>query len=1331
MSGNQMILLGGSQAPAVDPFFYSVTSLLHGDGTNGGQNNTFLDSSTNNFTITRNGNTTQGSFSPFSQTGWSNYFDGTGDYLTAPDNAAYAFGTGDFTVECWVFTGTSATQCVAGQGDSTGTRTSRSFLLYASLTGNPYFTVGHTGNNSVDLTSSSALPLNQWNHIAGVRDGATLRLYLNGVQVATGNISTASANDSTNAMTIGRSGDYNGEYLTGYCSNLRVIKGTCLYPSGTTFTPSITPLTAITNTSLLTCQANRFLDASSNAFAITRNGDVSVQPFSPFNPTTPYSTSSIGGSGYFDGSGDYLTVANSSNYALGSDNFTIELWVYPTATFASDQVLFSHGYVSFCPWLMYTSSSGGLVGYASSTGSSWDILSGNSFGTLRTGAWNHVALCRSGSTFYLCMNGVVTTTATSSAALMSIASGLMIGATTSGLNIIGSSYITNARIIKGSALYTTSYTPPTAPLTAVSGTQFLLSATNGAIFDNAAVADYETVGNAQISTSVKKYGTGSMAFDGTGDYLLTDPPSAQLMAFGTGDFTVEMWVYFNAIGTNVYHFYDSRPASTDGAYPTLRTNASSQLEYVANSAVRITGLTLTTNTWYHVALCRTASQTKLFVNGTQTGSTYADTTNYLNAAARPLIGGSGFHVTTLSLNGYVDDVRISKGIARYPYNFTPPTAEFPNIGGTVTLTADPYFDYTTLLLPGNGTNGAQNNTFLDSSTNNFTITRNGNTTQGTFSPFSQTGWGNYFDGTSGQFLNTVANTAFNFGTGDFTVEGWVYPTSTSGTRPIVEIRTSAANSTGFALLSQSGATTLNVYTNGGFAGASTGSLATNQWNHVALVRSGNTWTYYINGTSSGSFTNSSTQSDGGTTGPKIAGSTTAGEIWIGYISNIRIVKGTAVYTSNFTPSTTPLTAISGTSLLTCQSNRFLDNSSNAFAITTSGSPSVQAFSPFNPTAAWSASTNGGSGYFDGSGDYLDFPTSSAFTMGTGDFTIELWYYPSVNYVSGNGYLFDLGSNGTRVQLFNNQIYFVPVAGSGVTGSAGVGVLAGTWYHIACVRSGSTITVYLNGTSIGSVSNSSNLTDNDCRIGEWGGGTAGPFNGYISSLRIVKGTAVYTAAFTPPTAPLTAITNTSLLTNYTNAGIYDATSKNDLETVGNAQISTTQSKFGGSSMAFDGTGDYLYGKNTRLMDIGSGDFTIEGWLYPTTSGTTRAIVSQFNTNGTGPGWTSYLKTTNVIEFYGGSGTITVTGTGAVSANAWSHFAICRYGSTITIYVNGVAGGSGTNSSFSDDTTGPVEVGARGGAGAIPYTGYIDDLRITKGIARYTSNFTPPTTAFLTL
>ncbi|NBW23743.1 MAG: LamG domain-containing protein, partial [Caulobacteraceae bacterium] len=165
-----------------------------------------------------------------------------------------------------------------------------------------------------------------------------------------------------------------------------------------------------------------------------------------------------------------------------------------------------------------------------------------------------------------------------------------------------------------------------------------------------------------------------------------------------------------------------------------------------------------------------------------------------------------------------------------------------------------------------------------------------------------------------------------------------------------------------------------------------------------------------------------------------------------------------------------------------------------------------------------------------------------------------------------------------------------------------------------------------------------------------------------------------------------------------------------------------------SLAFDGAGDWLTAPNSKGLYIGSGNFTVEGWLYPTTTGTTRAVVAQFNTNGTGPGWTIYLKTTNVLEFYGGSGTITVTGTGTVSANVWSHFAVVRNGSTITIYVNGTAGGTGTNSSFSDDTTAPVEIGARGGNGSIPFTGYIDDLRITKGYARYTSNFSVPTAAF---
>ena len=93
--------------------------------------------------------------------------------------------------------------------------------------------------------------------------------------------------------------------------------------------------------------------------------------------------------------------------------------------------------------------------------------------------------------------------------------------------------------------------------------------------------------------------------------------------------------------------------------------------------------------------------------------------------------------------------------------------------GAAAVESDTYFNLVTLLLPGNGTNGAQNNTFVDSSTNNFTVTRAGNTTQGTFSPFSQTGWSNYFDG-SGDRLQVADNDVLDGFTGDFTIEFWVY-----------------------------------------------------------------------------------------------------------------------------------------------------------------------------------------------------------------------------------------------------------------------------------------------------------------------------------------------------------------------------------------------------------------------------------------------------------------------------------------------------------------------------------------------------------------------------
>jgi hypothetical protein len=649
---------------------------------------------------------------------------------------------------------------------------------------------------------------------------------------------------------------------------------------------------------------------------------------------------------------------------------------------------------------------------------------------------------------------------------------------------------------------------------------------------------------------------------------------------------------------------------------------------------------------------------------------------------------------------------------------------------------DAQFNYVTMLLHGNGTNGAQNNTFVDSSTNNFTITRNGNTTQGSFSPYGSN-WSNYFDGTSGQYLNAPANAVFSLGTGDFTIEGWVYPTGTNtgAPMPIVEIRTNATNTTGFAFMREANALTLNVYQNG-YKGASSNSLTFNAWNHVALVRSGNTWAYWINGVASGSFSNSTNITDGATTGPKIGGSTTAGEVWIGYMSNIRIVKGTAVYTTAFTPSATPLTVISGTSLLTCADNRFIDESTNNFTITVNGSPSVQRFNPFGAYTEYSTSVIGGSGYFDGTTDYLTVSQQTALSFGTGDFSIEAWVYPQAtvgffgvidarNSGGGSGnqpWIFGLSDRtGYKVELFLSDAarYFGSIT-----------VPLNCWTHIAVSRVSGTLKSFVNGVvdynaSMTSTVNANGTTQSIGRIYD-----PAYITGYMTDVRVVKGSGY--SSLTVPTAPLTAITNTQLLLSNTNGAIFDNAMMNDLETVGNAQISTSVKKYGTGSIYFDGSGDRLYEPSNQNFNFGTGDFTIELWAYPISQGghgnsNNDCLIDFRPATGGGAYGTLYIFNSGTgVYWYANTGN-RITG-GAISNSVWTHIAICRSAGSTRLFLNGVQSGS----TYTDSTNylvSPIMIGEfNDGGGAGNFNGYIDDLRITKGVARYTAAFTPPTVAF---
>ena len=456
----------------------------------------------------------------------------------------------------------------------------------------------------------------------------------------------------------------------------------------------------------------------------------------------------------------------------------------------------------------------------------------------------------------------------------------------------------------------------------------------------------------------------------------------------------------------------------------------------------------------------------------------------------------------------------------------------------------------------------------------------------------------------------------------------------------------------------------------------------------------------------------------------------------GYISNYRL-NNTVVYSSAFTPSTTPLTAISGTRLLTCQSNRFIDNSTNAFAITLTGSSTIQRFSPFSPGATYSTSTIGGSGYFDGNGDYLTAAADTAFDFGTGDFTIECWVYPITNGLNYPTFLssvtgWSAGASGHRYNNagYANKFWF------GLNGSAGVSggdpFMASTntfpsqsWYHYSITRSGNTFRMFVNGalenTQTYAGSYNAGLGGLRAGLSTWDG-AQGYFTGNISNLRMVKGTAVYTSAFTPPTAPVTAISGTSLLLNYTNAGIIDNTMINNLETVGNAQISTAQSKFGSGSMYFDGA-SYLSLPSSDVRKFGTGNFTFEFWIY------TPSNIPSFTklvTGGSG-GSTFTIETqgtTNVLWVTTFDTTL-LQSTVALTNGTWTHFAAVRNSGTLTIYINGVASGSTSNSTNFGSY---LYIGGR--PSTQYFTGYMDDIRSTKGYARYTSNFTPATSAFPT-
>jgi len=205
------------------------------------------------------------------------------------------------------------------------------------------------------------------------------------------------------------------------------------------------------------------------------------------------------------------------------------------------------------------------------------------------------------------------------------------------------------------------------------------------------------------------------------------------------------------------------------------------------------------------------------------------------------------------------------------------------------------------------------------------------------------------------------------------------------------------------------------------------------------------------------------------------------------------------------------------------------------------------------------------------------------------------------------------------------------------------------------------------------------------------------------------------------------------TNGSTTIIDSSSSPKTVTAVGNAQISTAQSKFGGSSFAFDGSGDWLrLQAGVADYNFGSGDFTIEAWVYRLNTNTAAIYAGQTDlANAANSSVVFYVGAAATSDVYVGSGSYSVTSPNP-STNTWAHIALCRSGGTLRSFLNGsvVATNTnlGTNSVNIGSTANPPTIGALNNNGS-PLNGYIDDFRITKGgVARYTAAFTPPTAPF---
>ena len=615
-------------------------------------------------------------------------------------------------------------------------------------------------------------------------------------------------------------------------------------------------------------------------------------------------------------------------------------------------------------------------------------------------------------------------------------------------------------------------------------------------------------------------------------------------------------------------------------------------------------------------------------------------------------------------------------------------------------------NHTTLLATATGTSDNNNITYIDGSGNTQNATVNGDAYAGTFSPHRSGGYATSFSRSNSSKLEIASMPAI--GSGDCSIECWINIESSSAEQGII-VRGVYNSVGGFALTTRAAGGELMLLWSGSIYVTSGANIVADKWHWIQVIRSSGTVTIYVNGSSVGSWSNSSNVSS---TSTYIIGR--ADSYFGGQIRDLRISTN-AQSSSN---GSEKLATDSNTTFLSCHlpylSYATSSVASNSYS-SISGTIKTVPFSPYD-YAEYSATDHGGSVYFDGTGDYLQ--TSSILPAGA--FTVSCWAYFNTSNADA---VWSQGTSGnaarTSIQMLGSSLFF-GIGSTNVTSSSG-SILPKIWYYIEAQYSGSQIELFINGSSVGSNSNTTNPQNSNFHVGTLGSSWDSSYelDGYISDLKIVSGTP--SGSSTVPTAPLSS-SGAELHIKGTDASIIDKSQSSNLKlfsnTTGSTDLGANSDAYSGSGkyIKFDGTGDYIISQEPVLL--GTQDFTVECWLYYQSG-----LEFMGNRTLTDAGGFSVRITSTSITVGNSSGSgfgSVFSGTTSSLTNAWHHISVSRSSGVTKIYVDGSSIAS-HSSAINFSLSNPFVIGYSysNGSGSDSLQGYIQDFRITNGYPRYTA------------